>query len=544
MAAGTRPFQGKTGFELSSAILSQAPAPLPPALRGPLPAQLAAVIERCLEKDPGQRYQRAGEVRAALEAVQSGAALPARPTEKHRCMAVLPITNLSGDPEQEYFADGMTEALITDLSKIKDLRVISRTSMMQYKGTKQALPEIARALKVETVLAGSVAREASQVRVTAQLIEAATGQNLWAESYEREFTSILGLQSEVARAVARTIRIKLRPEEDTHLASARAVNPATYEAYLKGMFHLNKGTPEEIKKGLVYLHEAVEKDPADPLANAGLALGYVELAHAAEAREDSLLRAKAAVTTALKLDGTLAEALAARAMVKGYYEWNWDEAFRDFDRALEVNPSLSMAYFHRAWFHVLFGHMAQAEEDQKKAWELDPFDPAKTSHMGMLYSYERRHEEAVAEALKSVEMAPEFPLGYAFLARIYRDKGMYDEAIAAARKAAELSPTWRGVVGLIYAGSGRREEARKLLAELDQYRPTPMSALWKIQINIALGEMDEAFRWLDYEPRHAWVPWVTVMPGLEALRGDPRFPELLRRMHLTPIKNARADGRS
>jgi tetratricopeptide (TPR) repeat protein len=368
--------------------------------------------------------------------------------------------------------------------------------------------------------------------VTAQLVEAATELNIWAESYEREFTGILALQSDVARAVAGTIRVKLGPQDHTPLTTARAVSPATYEAYLKGMFYLNKGTPEETKKGLAYLHEAVEQDPADPMAYAGLALGYVELAHAAEAREDSLLRAKAAATTALKLDGTLAEALAARAMVEGYHEWNWSEAFRNFDRSLEVNPSLSIAYFHRAWFHVLFGRMARAEKDQKRARELDPFNPAITSHLGMLYSYERRHEEALAEALRSVEMAPTFPLGYAFLARIYRHKGMYDEAVAAARKAGELSPAWRGIVGLIYALVGQMEEARELLAELDQQKLTPMNAFWKIQICIALGEMDEAFRWMDYEPRHVWVPWITVMPGLERLRSDPRFPELLLRMHL------------
>ena len=367
MAAGQRPFQGQTGFELSSAILSQPPAPLPPGPGGAPPAELRAVIERCLEKEPAQRYQRSDEVRAALEAVQSGA--PRFPRGcwrrwrlrwaaavaldvgggdacKFRSLAVLPVANLSGDPQQEYFADGMTDALITDLSKIGALKVISRTSVMQYKGVKKPLPEIARDLKVDTILEASVVREAGRVRVTAQLIEAATDRHLWAESYERELTSILALQSEVARAVARTIRVKLRPQEETRLAGARAVNPATYEAYLKGMFYLNKSTPADMQKGMAYFREALEKDPADPLANAGLATAYVEIAHGADPPGDVLPKAKAAVRTALKLDDTLAEALAVSGFLKGYYEWNWEEAFQDIQRTLDVIPSLAIAHYH------------------------------------------------------------------------------------------------------------------------------------------------------------------------------------------------------
>ena len=346
MASGARPFQGKTGFELSSAILNQAPLPLPPGPGGAPPAWLRSVIERCLEKDPAQRYQRSDEVRAALEAVQAGATLKAwlvwkyalsrrrwlmlagvlvallaalamldvggvrhrllggAAGPKYRSLAVLPVANLSGDPGQEYFTDGMTDALITDLSKIGALKVISRTSVMQYKGAKKPLPQIARDLRVDTVLEASVVREDGHVRVTAQLIEAATDQHLWAETYEREMTSILALQNEVARAVARTIKVQLRPQEETRLAGARTVNPATYEAYLRGMFHLNKSTPEGLQKGMAYLHEAVEKDPADPLAYAGLALGYIEIAHGADPTEDALQRAKAAAGTALKLDSS------------------------------------------------------------------------------------------------------------------------------------------------------------------------------------------------------------------------------------------------
>ena len=578
MAAGQRPFQGKTGFELSSAILSQPPPPLPPGPNGALPAELGAVIERCLEKEPAQRYQRSDEVRAALEAVQSGAALPIWPAWKYalsrrrwlalavalaailavvaaldvgglrgrllggaatpqfRSLAVLPVANLSGDPEQEYFTDGMTDALITDLSKIGALKVISRTSVMQYKGVKKSLPEIARELKVDTVLEASVVREAGRVRVTAQLIEAATDRHLWAESYERELTSILALQSEVARAVARTIRVKLRPQEETRLAGPRAVNPATYEAYLKGMFYLRKATQADTEKGMKYLHEALEKDPADALAHAGLATGYITMAHSSEAREDDLQRAKAAAATALKLDDSLAETLMATGFVKGYYEWNWEEAERDIQRALDINPSLAMAHYHLSWYRVLFGRMKEAIEEHKRAKELDPFNPLHVAWLGEIYRMERRYEEATAEALKSIEMAPKFPPGHFVLGLVYQDKGRYDQAIAAIQKAAEASPGYRWALGPTYVAAGRRDEARKVLAELNQQKVTPWTAFWRVMIYSNLGENDEALRWLNYERPHAWIPWVRVLTWCAPLRNDPRFPDQLRRTNLPPVK--------
>jgi serine/threonine-protein kinase len=574
MAAGVQPFQGQTGFELSSAILNQPPRPLP----AQVPTALRGVIERCLEKEPGRRYQQAGDVRAALEAIRGGTIAPwvawryrlahhrwlvlanalllvaavlvgldvgglrrwlpswvATPT--FRSLAVLPVANLSGDPEQEYFADGMTDALITDISKIGALKVISRTSVMQYKGVKKPLPEIARDLKVDTVLEASVVREDGRVRVTAQLIEAASDRHLWAESYERELTSILALQSEVARAVARTVRVRLRPQEETRLAGARAVNPATYEAYLRGMFYLNKSTPADIQKGMTYLHEAVEKDPADPWAYAGLALGYIEIAHGADPTEDALQRAKAAAETALKLDDTLAETLAVSGFVKGYYEWKWEEADRDIRRALEVNPSLAIAHYHLSWFHALFGRMKEAIEEHKRAKELDPFNPLHTAWLGELYRWERRYDEASTEALKSIEMDPQFPVGYYVLGLVYQDKGEYDKAIAATQKAAEADPDWRWALGPTYVAAGRREEARKLLAELKQRKVIPWNAFWLVALHAALGENDEAFRWLNYERQHAWIPWVRVLTwyGLEALRNDPRFSDQLRRMNLPPL---------
>jgi len=584
MATGRRAFAGDSVGMVFDAILHAAPTS-PLRLNPEMPPELERIVSKAVEKDPRSRYQTASEFKADLERLKSETAgavgmrlallwwarqaavlrrrwllalgagallaclavlvglnvaglrdrlLRRAAAPRIQSLAVLPVANLSADPQQEYFADGMTDALITDLSKIGALKVISRTSVMRYKGAKKPLPEIARELKVDTVLEASVVREAGRVRLMAQLIEAATDRHLWAESYEREFSSILAIQREVARAVARAIRVRLRPEEEARLTRARSVNPATYEAYLRGMFYLNKSTAADTQKGMAYLHEAVEKDPADALAYAGLAQGYIELSHSPEAREDSLQRAKAAARTALKLDDSLAEVLVATGFVKGYLDWQWEEAEQDIQRALDINPSLPMAHYHLAWYRALFGRMEEAIEEHKRAKELDPFNPLHTAWLGELYRWEGRYDEATAEALKSIEMAPNFPVGHMVLAHVYQDQGRYDEAIAAIRKAAEASARYRWVLGPAYVAAGRTDEARQVLAELNQQKDGPWIALWRARLYTALGENDEAFRWLNYEPHHAFLAWVRVGDWAAPLRKDPRFRDLLRRMNLPP----------
>ena len=572
MAAGRRPFHGQSAVELSSAILNQ---PLPPLASRPgvvPPAGIRAVIERCLEKDPLRRFQRGEELRAALEIVQSGSALPVPPdrkpgfsrrrwiviaapaivvpaaatlylghrsgwfglTQRFRSLAVLPVTNLSGDPQQEYFVDGMTDAFIAAISEISALKVISRTSVMVYKGAKKPLPQIARDLDVDSVLESSVVREAGLVRVVVQLIEAATDRSLWSQTYQRELTSILSLQGEVARAVARAINAQLRPVEQTRLAAGRKVNPASYEAYLRGMYHLNKATPADIEQAMKYLHEAVEKDPADPLAYAGLAAGYITIAHGPDPADDSLERAKAAARTALKLDDTLAETLVYWAFVEGYYDWKWDDAYRDTQRALDINPSLAFAHYQLAWFHYIFGRMPEAIEEHKRAQSLDPFNPLHTSWLGELYRQERRFDEAIAEARRGIKMAPADSTGYYVLGFVYLDQKLYDLAFAAFRDSVKADPETRWALGVAYATAGRMDEARKVQAELNRQRTIPWTAFWQVALHAALGEVDEAYRWINYPHQHAWIPAIRVLNwhGFDALRKDPRFPAQMRRMNL------------
>jgi TolB-like protein/Flp pilus assembly protein TadD/predicted Ser/Thr protein kinase len=581
MAAGVRPFQGDTGFELSSSILNQEPPPLRTGTRGSPPVLFRSVIERCLEKDPGRRYQKAGEVRAALEAVQAGAALPVWtalkyavkrhwklalaaaltvaiaavavldvgglrsrllslvPRPSFRSLAVLPVENLSGDPEQEYFTDGMTAALIADLSKIGALRVIAQSSVMRYKNAHKPLKEIARELDVEAVLESSVIREADRVRVTAQLGEAVTERNLWAESFERESSSILAIQAEVVQHVVEAVRVKLKSQEKARLGSARKANPEVYELYLKGMYSINKYTPEDFQKGLAYFNQAVEKDPADALGYAGLAIGYAINAHNnPEAREDSLNRAKAAAATALRLNDSLAEVQTSMGLVKCYLEWQWEEAFGYLNRAIEISPNMAEAYLHRAWLHVLFGRTEEALKDHMRVKQVDPFNGLNLGWLAELYRMQGRYDEAEAEALKCIEVEPTLGLGPYILGLIYQDRGDHDKAIEAIRKAGELWPGMQWALGAAYIKAGRTEEARKMLDELNKMKTGPMRAFWKAQIYAYLGENDEAFRWLRFEPHHAWVPWVRVLDWLEPLKKDPRFPDLLRHMNLPPLQPA------
>ena len=577
MAAGERPFKGDTAFELSSSILNQPPPPLTATKKDAPPPLLRSVIECCLEKDPDQRYQKAGDVRAALEEVLAGAGLPVWPAVRrflkrrwkglaatavmaafvgaaafdagglrsrllspaptpapaYRTLAVLPVVNLSGDPEQEYFADGMTDALIATISKIGALRVIARTSVTQYKNTQKPLKDIARELGVDVILDASVVREADRVRVTAQLAEASTELNLWAESFERDSSGIVMIQADVAQHVADAVRVKLSPEEQARLSSAREVNPETYEFYLRGMHHLNKATPEDTRIGIEYLQQAVDKDPADALAYAGLALGYVSIGHSAEAREEDRSRAKAAAERALRLDDSLAEVQAAMGFVKGYWEWQWDEAFDHIDRALKINPSLDIALFHRAWFHFIFGRMKEAIEDHKRAKEVDPFNPMHVIWLAELYRMDGQLDEAEAEALKGIEMLPGVATGRFILGRIYQDRGLHEKSIEVIQKAADLNPSFKWTLGSAYVKAGRLDEARDLLNELNSLEANPWTAFWRVLLNATLGENDEAFRWTAYEPHHHWLASIRVLDWFDpAFREDPRFPDLLRRMNL------------
>jgi len=571
--AGHLPFEGQTATEILARIIEREPDW--EVLPQEIPANIRALLRRCLEKDPRRRLRDIGD--AAIE-IKETLTLPATATAARltapvrtlwrwamvivlvvgalvvlglnigrwrerllggaspariESLAVLPLENLTGDPEQEYFADGITESLIANLGKIGALQVRSRTSIMQYKDAKKPLPEIARELNVDAVVEGSVLRVGEQVRITAQLIHAPTDTHLWVDSYERDLRDILTLLSEVARTIARQIEITVTPDQEARLAARRPVNPETYEAYLKGMFHLNKSTPEGTEKGLEYLHQAIEKDPTDPLAYGGLALGYAVCAHGPGAPLDASAQATAAALKALELDDTVAEAHSALALNKLYEDWNWEAAEQSFQRALKLNPNLAQTRGHYSFYLLLFGHTNEASAEMRRVQELDPLAPICYAWQGWQYWWTGQYDEAIDEARKSLELDSNFAVGLYVLGSVYAEKGMYEEAIKAHQRAGVVDRAWKYALGRTYAMAGRQDEARQVLAELE-VDSTPWDTWFIAQIYAVLGEKDEAFRWLEAAygpPRHHYLPWISYPPAFKPLHDDPRFGDLLRRMN-------------
>ena len=587
MATGSRPFQGDSAASLISSILRDTPPPVT-EVRPELPEALGRVIQRSLEKAPGERHESAEAVREELEAVrqevlsgeviqaararsprsragmlalaaavvvlatlggtviwrvgqqagrQSREAAVETAASQIRSIAVLPLRNLSGDPEQEYFADGMTEALITDLARISALMVISRTSIMRFKDTDLSLPEIARELGVDAVVEGSVQREADQVRITAQLIDAATDRHLWADTFERALEGALALQSEVARSIANAIAVEVLPGEATRLAHTREVDPRTYEAYLRGMHHLKKGSPEGFEKGMAYLQEAVDIDPADPLAYAGLASGYVTLGHTSGDAED-FRRAKAAARRALELDDSHAEAQAALAEVAMYFDWDWDAAEDAFLKAIELSPSHAEVHAHYAWLHVLRGDWQEAFAEAELSQELDPLAPVFTSWLGELYWAAGRYDDAEEEALKALELNPGWARAHSDLGRAYLGQGRFEEAVEQSRIGAEKNPRWKPFLGNALVAAGRQEEARTLLEELLAAPEGQVNPAYLASFQAVFGDLDGALASLErgYEVRDGQMPWIGSWYELGDLTDDPRFQDLLARMNLEFVR--------
>ncbi|HVN03242.1 MAG TPA: winged helix-turn-helix domain-containing protein [Bryobacteraceae bacterium] len=455
-------------------------------------------------------------------------------------LAVLPFENLSRDPAQEYFADGMTEQLITDLGKISALRVISRTSVMQYKGTKKPLPQIARELNVDAIVEGTVERSENRMRITANLLYGPTDRHLWAESYKRDQRDVLALQDEVARAISDEVKAKLTPEVQARLVKARPVDPEAYEAYLKGRIILDNWTEESCQSAIKYFEAAIERDPRFAPAFAGLADAHIFLGrfHYRPAKE-TFLEAKQAARKALALDPNSAEAYSSLCAVATFYDWDWPAAEIACARAIELNPSYGPAHHVYSHYFMSTGRFAESLRESLRYLELDPLSPAAKTHLGTHYKMARQYDPAIEVLRKTVEFAPNFPDAYGELASSYIGKGAYREAFAPAQKAVALTggKGYLGLVGEAYAMAGRRNEAIKVLAEITgTSRGGFAPARTTVPILIALGEKDRAIEELQraFEEHDQLIPYLKVWSMFDPLRSDPRFQDLLRGMHFRP----------
>ncbi|MCH7939508.1 MAG: tetratricopeptide repeat protein [Candidatus Marinimicrobia bacterium] len=379
-------------------------------------------------------------------------------------------------------------------------------------------------------------RAGDQVRINVQLIEAASDRHLWADIFDRKLEDVLALHSDVVRAIANQVKITLTPDEETRLASAREVNPETYELYLKGMFHLHKFTPEGFEKGLAYLNEAIEKDPDDPLPYAGLAIGYSMIAHGPSPPPDSYSRAEEAANKALALDPAMAqvaEVYASLAQIKLYQDWDWTGAEQAFNLALELRPNLAETRIHYGWYLVLMDRSEEAIVEMKRAKQFDPLLPILPTFLGWVYWSYGRYDEALEEARRALEINPNFPIGLYVLGLVYSSMGRYDESIEAHKKAGAIHPNWGWGLGYTYALAGQRVEALKVAAEL-KAAGNNWNTWGLAEIYATLGEIDEALHWIEeaYKTRHGYTPWIGWNPVFEPLRDDPRFQKVHQRLNL------------
>jgi TolB-like protein len=576
MAAGLRPFDGQSAYELSSAIFHVTPPPLPPRM----PAQLQTVTNRCLEKEPGRRYQRASEARAALETVGTADSMQTTRYPRRlvaivaslvllvliasallnltairqrlfggsgqpiRSIAVLPLQNLSGDPDQEYFVAGMHEALITDLARTGLQKVIAKTSADMFKGSNKPLREIGRELGVDGIVTASVVRSTDRIRVTAQLVRPESGEVLWANRYDRNAGDVLSLQNDLVSAIAEEVKARISPEQTARLAASRRVNPAAHDAYLKGRFIYASFTGGvDIKRlyaAIAQFEEAMRIDPTYAPPYAAVSVAYLAATQTSFLPpKDTFPKAKAAALKAVELDDRLAEAHAALALVHLWYDWNWAGAEREIQRALEFNPdsvdTLIASEVHSVLVKARFDEAAATSQHMVDVDPLNPFVRLQTIWVAF---FSRRYDDSIRNARTLIDLAPRTWFPHFFLAMNYGVKRMRPEVKAECDKVLELLAgayymqelgTCVGTLGIV----GETDQARKILQVLEH----PPSGWWLDPAVMAwaylgLGDIDRAMSWVQkgVQERAPNMVYMNVNPWWDPVRSDPRFQAMLRQM--------------
>ncbi|TET69186.1 MAG: tetratricopeptide repeat protein, partial [Candidatus Aminicenantes bacterium] len=589
MVTGRVPFEGDT--PLSIAVKHKTETPKEPReLNTQIPEDLSRVILRCMEKDKEKRYQGAGEVHSELENIEKGISSTERYVSKRKpitskeitvtfgfkrlfvpaliviaiavvgliiwspwgqkdsasiptnklSIAVLPFEDLSPQQDQEYFCDGMTDEIITKLSRLKGWKVISRMSVMRYKNTEEDIKEIGKELNVSTILTGTIRKEKDSIRVSAQLIQVEDRSNLWSEIYNKKLESIFLIQSNIAENIIYALVDKLSPEVGEQLQKNPTESLEAYDFYLLGRSSWNTRNEQGLVKAIDYFEWALQIDPHYAAAYAGLADSYIALPfYSSYPNIEAFEKAKIAAIKALEIDDSLSEAYTSLAFIKTLYDWNRKEAELDFKRALEANPNYATAHQWYALYLLHMGKFEESEEEMKKALELDPLSLILKKDHGIILFYARKYDQAIEILQNTIELDPNYSRVHETLGRIYAEKSMFAEALFEFSQERDLLKTWDPRldtwIGITYIKSGKKSEGEAILNKmLEESKEIHVPPYFIALLNLALGEQDQCFEWLQkaFKEKDQWLCYLKVDPLVDSARQDPRLKELLQKMKL------------
>jgi len=561
MIAGESPFAAETASDVIVAILTTEPKP-PSSFNQETPAELERIVKKTLAKNREERYSNAGDLltdlrqlqrRRAFEAeaerefghsfaataLQGEEAANVSSMETRNSIAVLPFTNLSADPENEYFSDGLAEELLNALAKIDQLKVAARTSTFSFKGKHAAISEISRVLNVNTILEGSVRKSGNRVRITAQLINGADGYHLWSERYDREMKDVFDVQDEITLEVVEALKVKLFGKEKSAVLKRHTRNPEALEFFLRGLSYFKSWTRESFQKAIESFDKAIALDPHYASAYAGLAESYTEVSMLSSSSEPWITKAREAVHKALDLDDALGNAHNSLAIIKLYYDLDYEGAEREFKRAITLDPGSAHIHMWYGWYLGSMGRFDEGLKEYKRAQELDPLSGLIDFGIGAIFHWSRQPERAIEQFRRVIELNPNLLIAYSFLAEAYVEKGDFRSAIATIENASRAPNDHFMLTTLAYAygRAGERHKALEILSELEKQSSQEYKPAFHIaQIYLGLGDNEQALASLEEvragEDRSAWLLWSGVDPKFDPLRSDPRFQELLRRIGL------------